>query len=271
MPLTSALIWALIIGISALFYPIAVVIRVVTGPFDRRLAILHRFTCFWAALFSWGNPVWPTTVVGRERVDPKQPYVIVANHLSILDIVVLFRLFIHFKWVSKVENFSLPFIGWNMTLNRYIPLKRGDRESVLEMLALCRKALAEGSSIFMFPEGTRSDTGELRPFKPGAFQVALDAKVPILPVVVEGNGPRPPQEGPHPARPPPGHDHGARPDPLRVLRERIPGSHRLPDARSHRQQHRPQGEVDFRNAPGIDSRVGGGRTRCGEGLGARRR
>ncbi|MDJ0785685.1 MAG: lysophospholipid acyltransferase family protein [Myxococcota bacterium] len=193
--IVSGMIWTLIIGVSVLFYPIAAVIRLVTGPFDRRLWLLHRFTCFWAAIFSWGSPVWPTRVVGRERVDPNEAYVIVANHLSMLDIVVLFRLFIHFKWVSKIENFSIPFIGWNMRLNRYIPLKRGDRESVIEMLGLCREAIAAGSSIFMFPEGTRSDTGEMRPFKPGAFQVALEAKAPILPVVVEGTSHALPKKG----------------------------------------------------------------------------
>jgi len=193
--LQSGLIWALIIVVSVTFFPIAALIRLVTGPFDPKLVLLHRFTCFWAAIFSWGSPVWPTTVVGRERVDPKEAYVIVANHLSMVDIVVLFRLFIHFKWVSKVENFSIPFIGWNMRLNRYIPLKRGDRESVIEMLALCRDAIMGGSSIFMFPEGTRSDTGEMRPFKPGAFQVALECKAPILPVVVEGTSHALPKKG----------------------------------------------------------------------------
>ena len=82
----------------------------------------------------------------------------------------------------KIENFRLPSIGWNMTLNRYIPLRRGDRNSVAQMFDACRKTLASGSSILMFPEGTRSRTGELQAFKTGAFDLALGAKVPVLPL-----------------------------------------------------------------------------------------
>ena len=65
----------------------------------------------------------------------------VANHLSLLDILVLFRLFRHFKWVSKIENFRIPCIGWNMSLNRYIKLRRGDRESIVQMMEACEKTL----------------------------------------------------------------------------------------------------------------------------------
>jgi 1-acyl-sn-glycerol-3-phosphate acyltransferase len=119
----------------------------------------------------------------------------VANHQSLVDILVLFRLFVHFKWVSKVENFRLPFIGWNMTLNRYIELKRGDRASVVRMLRACRETLAQGSSIMMFPEGTRSPDGRLRAFKPGAFELAKDSGQPILPIVVEGTASALPKRG----------------------------------------------------------------------------
>ena len=68
----------------------------------------------------------------------------VANHQSLLDILVLFRLFAHFKWVSKIENFRVPLIGWNMSLNRYIQLKRGDKASILQMFEHCRRTLARG-------------------------------------------------------------------------------------------------------------------------------
>jgi 1-acyl-sn-glycerol-3-phosphate acyltransferase len=80
----------------------------------------------------------------------------------------------------------VPLIGWNMRLNRYVQLKRGDKESVARMLQECEMHLDEGSSIFMFPEGTRSADGEIKAFKLGAFQLALKKKVPILPVVVSG-------------------------------------------------------------------------------------
>jgi 1-acyl-sn-glycerol-3-phosphate acyltransferase len=134
-------------------------------------------------------------VRGRETIDPARTYVMVANHLSLVDIFVLFRLFRHFKWVSKIENFRLPFIGWNMTLNRYIALRRGDRDSVAKMFDACRRTLAEGSSIMMFPEGTRSRTGELQAFKAGAFELAIGSRMPVLPVVLEGSHTALPKKG----------------------------------------------------------------------------
>jgi 1-acyl-sn-glycerol-3-phosphate acyltransferase len=176
-------------------YPVALLCWALTLPFDRRKVILHRLTCFWASLYTWLNPAWPVKVVGRERIDPSEAYVMVANHQSLLDIFVLFRIFRHFKWVSKVENFRIPFIGWNMRLNQYIELKRGDRSSTAVMLRTCRENLAAGNSIMMFPEGTRSPTGRLRGFKPGAFDLAKDAKRPLLPIVVHGTASALPKRG----------------------------------------------------------------------------
>jgi 1-acyl-sn-glycerol-3-phosphate acyltransferase len=191
----SLLFWTFLVTSSVALFPVAVVLWAATSPFDRRRRALHQFTCFWASLYTWMNPVWPVQVRGRERIRPGAAYVMVANHQSLLDILVLFRLFVHFKWVSKIENFRLPFIGWNMSLNRYIALKRGDRESVVRMLGECRETLARGSSIMMFPEGTRSPDGQLRAFKTGAFELALETGRPILPIVVEGTSRALPKRG----------------------------------------------------------------------------
>jgi 1-acyl-sn-glycerol-3-phosphate acyltransferase len=191
----STLFWGFLATSSAALFPVAVGIWAVTAPFDRRRVVLHRFTCFWASLYTWLNPAWPLTVEGRSRIRRDETYVMVANHLSFLDILALFRLFEHFKWVSKIENFRVPFIGWNMSLNRYIKLRRGDRESVVQMMQACLETLAQGSSIMMFPEGTRSPSGELRTFKPGAFELALRAGRPILPIVIEGTAAALPKRG----------------------------------------------------------------------------
>ncbi len=193
--LLSLLFWAFVAVSSIVLYPVAVMIWVLTVAFDRRLVVLHRFTCVWASLYTWLNPAWPVTVEGRDKIRPGTTYVMVANHLSLLDILVLFRLFRHFKWVSKIENFRVPFIGWNMSMNRYIKLRRGDRESVIEMMEACEQTIGEGSSIMMFPEGTRSSTGEMRPFKPGAFELALTTRSPILPIVIVGTAEALPKRG----------------------------------------------------------------------------
>ena len=191
----SLLFWLFIVVTSIVLFPVAVLIWVVTVPFDRRLVLLHQFTCFWASLYSWLNPAWRVRIEGREKIRRGVAYVMVANHQSFLDILVLFRLFVHFKWVSKIEMFKIPCIGWNMRLNRYIALRRGDRASVVQMFQACARTLAEGSSVMIFPEGTRSATGELQRFKPGAFSLALDARAPLLPIVVEGTSHALPKRG----------------------------------------------------------------------------
>ncbi len=193
--LGSCAFWVFITLSSIALFPIAVVCWALTLPFDARKVVLHRFTCFWASLYSWLNPAWSVTVIGREKIRRDETYVMVANHQSLLDILVLFRLFTHFKWVSKIENFKIPFIGWNMRLNDYIELKRGDKGSIMAMLRSCRETLAKGSSIMMFPEGTRSPDGRLRRFKPGAFELAKDSGRPLLPVVVDGTATALPKKG----------------------------------------------------------------------------
>jgi 1-acyl-sn-glycerol-3-phosphate acyltransferase len=191
----STVFWAFVTVSSIALFPVAVLIWAVTLPFDRRRALLHRFTCFWASLYTWLNPAWPVTVVGREKVRSGVPYVMVSNHLSLLDILVMFRLFRHFKWVSKVENFRVPFIGWNMSLNRYIKLRRGDRKSIVRMIEACEKTIGEGNSIMMFPEGTRSPTGRMRAFKPGAFEIAQRTRCAILPIILQGTADALPKRG----------------------------------------------------------------------------
>jgi len=191
----SAIFWVFLAVSSIVLFPIAVVLWAVTTLFDKRLVLLHRFTCFWASLYTWLNPVWRVRIEGRDKIRTDTAYVMVANHQSLLDILVLFRLFTHFKWVSKIENFRVPAIGWNMSMNGYIKLRRGDRASVEKMMEACERALGEGSSIMMFPEGTRSPDGRLKAFKPGAFALALETRSPVLPIVVQGTADALPKRG----------------------------------------------------------------------------
>jgi 1-acyl-sn-glycerol-3-phosphate acyltransferase len=98
---------------TAVFFIAALVIWALTVPVDRRLVVLHLFTSFWASLYLWIMPAWSVNVDGRRPYAWKRNYVIVSNHQSQLDILVAFRLFIPFKWVSKAEVFKLPFIWRN--------------------------------------------------------------------------------------------------------------------------------------------------------------
>ncbi|MGM0453254.1 MAG: lysophospholipid acyltransferase family protein [Thermodesulfobacteriota bacterium] len=179
--------WFVFVSLTSIvFFLIALMIRGLTGPFDRKLKILQQFTCFWAALYTWIIPAWRIHIEGREKIRRNATYVAVSNHQSLLDILVLFNLFFHFKFVSKIEIFKIPLIGWNMYLNRYIRLVRGDKKSVAQMMADAEKSLSEGNTILMFPEGTRSPDGHIKAFKPGAFILAQKMQVPILPIVISG-------------------------------------------------------------------------------------
>jgi len=171
---------------SAVLFLVALVVWLLTVCFDRRLVALHMFTSFWAVLYLWVVLAWQVTVGGRTRIRREATYMVVSNHQSQLDILVAFKLFFPFKWVSKAAVFKLPFIGWNMVLNRYIKIKRGQKDSIAQMMNACEKTLAAGSSVFFFPEGTRSRTGIVKPFKHGAFTLAQKMKVPILPIVING-------------------------------------------------------------------------------------
>jgi 1-acyl-sn-glycerol-3-phosphate acyltransferase len=191
----SLLFWAFMLVTSVLLFPVALLIRGATSPFDRRLAILHSFSCFWASLYTWCNPLWSVRIDGKEHVDRHATYVMVCNHQSLVDILVLFRLFVHFKWVSKAENFRIPFVGWNMTLNRYIKIERGRLRGNLSMMRGAEAALDAGSSVMIFPEGTRSSGGAPGEFKGGAFELALRSGRPILPIVIDGTAAALPRKG----------------------------------------------------------------------------
>jgi len=133
-------------------------------------------------------PTWFIKIEGRNQYKKNTTYMIVSNHQSQLDILVHFRLFLYYKIVSKAEIFRVPFMGWNMNLNRYIKLVRGDKTAAKKMMTDSEKTLAAGESVFMYPEGTRSHDNEIKDFKPGAFILAKQAKVPILPIVLNGTG-----------------------------------------------------------------------------------
>ena len=187
--------WLIVLISFVTLFPIAVIIWLLTVLFDKRLYWLHLYSCFWASTYIFTNPFWKVKIIDRQKIRKDGVYVMICNHQSMLDIIVLYRLFTHFKWVSKKELFKVPISGWNMTLNRYIAVDRGNKASHLKMFKECEENLANGSSIMIFPEGTRSVDGDIHNFKEGAFKIALAAKVSILPIVLEGTSDLLPKNG----------------------------------------------------------------------------
>src|SRR5438309_878474 len=171
--LFSLVFWTFLAASSAPLFAGALLIFLLSLPFDRDGRVLHLYSCGWAQLYFWLNPFWKLRIDGREKLPWRGAAVLVSNHESLGDILVLFGLFRPFKWVSKMSVFKLPFIGWNMTLNGYVGVVRGQRESVVKMLGECEAWLDRGVPVLLFPEGTRSPDGEVKAFKDGAFVLAV--------------------------------------------------------------------------------------------------
>ncbi len=151
--------------------------------------LMHAIAVLWSRLLLLINPFWRVKVSGLENIEKGRHYVVIANHQSILDILVMLSgLPLHFKFLSKKEVFQIPFIGWHMKLTGYIPLDRGNHESGRSAIAIARAWLNRKVNVVFFPEGTRSLDGHIRTFKPGAFKLAQEQKIAILPVVIEGTG-----------------------------------------------------------------------------------
>jgi 1-acyl-sn-glycerol-3-phosphate acyltransferase len=128
-------------------------------------------------------------VEGLERVDFSRPHVFVANHQSIIDVCALFRaLPVPIRFVIKRELAKVPFIGWYARAMGMVFIERGHAREAAERLRAVVSLVRAGESLCAFPEGTRSRDGALRPFKGGAFQVALQAGVPVVPIAIDGSG-----------------------------------------------------------------------------------
>lgn len=140
----------------------------------------------WARLSSYLTPI-SVKVIGREHIDPRQSYVIVCNHQSIYDVFVLYGwLGIDFKWVMKQEIRRIPVVGHGCDKLGHVFIDRSNHAAAINSINAARDRIVGGTSILFFPEGTRTRDGRLGHFKKGAFRLALDLGLPILPLTITG-------------------------------------------------------------------------------------
>jgi 1-acyl-sn-glycerol-3-phosphate acyltransferase len=191
----SAFTWLFVFFTLFVFFPIALLTWIFTALFDPKLRLLHRFTTFWGVSFAWINPFLKIKITGKEKILPHTTYVMICNHQSLLDITIIYHISAYFKWVAKRELFKIPVVGWTMSLNRYIPVDRANKASHIRMMKQCEENLLHGKSLMIFPEGTRSPDGKIQPFKEGAFKLAALAKVPVLPILLDGTAASFPKSG----------------------------------------------------------------------------
>lgn len=183
----SILTWTAMILSSVILTPVFLFVWACTFWWDRRRVATHIMASFWAWLFQFIVPYWKLELKGREKIPWKRPVVMISNHRSQLDILSLYKIRRPFKWTSKAENFRMPFVGMVLTLTRSIPVDRESIRSGSKFIARAETEIKKGSSILLFPEGTRSKNERMRPFKEGAFLLAKKTTSPIIPIVHTGS------------------------------------------------------------------------------------
>ena len=175
----------LFVVLHTLFWSVPVLLLASLDPYAERSARLIRF---WAKGNLWACGVKVRTR-GLERLDPRKAYLFMSNHQSNFDIPILIVALETFqlRWVSKREVRKVPVLGLCMQVTHQVWV---DRESPTQAVAVIRqvkKLLDAGISVMFFPEGTRTRDGRLQAFKPGGFAVAVEAKVPVVPVTINGS------------------------------------------------------------------------------------
>ena len=169
------------------WFIMSVIVLIITYPFDKSRRWVHecsRCICF---LLYGVPPFIRRTIDGLENIEKGKPYVMVMNHNSGVDIFAAYKIPLNFRWVSKREVFWVPFMGPLLSIHGDIPIERGNAtKAMAKVLRLGKLWISRGATVAIFPEGTRSKTGEINRFKAGAFNLAKEAGVEILPVVMTG-------------------------------------------------------------------------------------
>lgn len=172
----------LMIAATVLFSLLCLLLIPFLGP--RRVSLLTAVP--WARLGLLLSGVH-VEIHGREHLHTGQSYVIVANHLSQFDIWVLYGyLGTDFRWVMKQELRRVPLVGYCCARLGHVFINRRDHDSAIASLDTAQQQLRDGTSILFFPEGTRSRDGSLQPFKKGAFRMAQQLRLPLLPITLTG-------------------------------------------------------------------------------------
>lgn len=154
--------------------------------FDRDGSAQHWFARTWAGLIL-RTALCPVEIIGRERLQKRDCGVYAVNHISALDIPVLYsRLPFQFRIMAKKELFRYPFLGWHLQRSGQLPIDQQNPGSSIRSLKRSIETLRNGMPLVIFPEGGRSANGKIQPFMTGAFYIAIKAKAEIIPLALVG-------------------------------------------------------------------------------------
>ena len=182
----SILIWVAGIIITMATFLTSLALKIMPFPVPNREKLVHAQCFWWSDMLVALNPYWMLKVEGLENIDHNQTYVIVANHQSLADIIIIYKTHMYFKWVAKKDLLKLPFIGGLLWVNDHVLLSRGEFGSIKAVYRQAAGWLRRGVSMLFFPEGTRSGTDEMNEFQNGAFKLAIKEKRPLLPIFIGG-------------------------------------------------------------------------------------
>src|SRR5208337_449195 len=162
------------------------ILSLISSLFDGSGRVQHWFARLWARMILKTGSI-QIQVEGLENIDPSRPVVYAANHLSALDIPVLYATIPgQFRIMAKKELFRYPVLGWHLKRSGQIPIVFGDAHASVGSLKRAGRALRKGLPLMVFPEGGRSPSGQLQPFMGGAFFAAIAEQVPVVPVAIVG-------------------------------------------------------------------------------------
>jgi 1-acyl-sn-glycerol-3-phosphate acyltransferase len=167
-------------------FPIQLVLAILAWPFDRRRVVAGRCFRIMGVTAAHLTPFWNFSVYGKIPRHSWGRTVFVSNHESQADPFLISFLPWEMKWLSKASLFRIPVVGWMLRLAGDIPIDRGDGDSARGAMKICAQWLERGQPVVIFPEGTRSEDGTMRPFKDGAFRLALETGAQIVPLAVCG-------------------------------------------------------------------------------------
>lgn len=183
----TILYYLVVLAAATVLFIASFIALVVCYPFDKKRVVVHTLSKWITDVVFGLPPFMKREVIGLENIDPHKVYVMVLNHNSMVDILSIYNLPLVFKWVSKREVYRIPIVGQLLFAHGDIVINRASTKEAMRLVhERGLEWLKRGASVSIFPEGTRSKDGEIHNFKAGAFILAKDAGVPILPIVLDG-------------------------------------------------------------------------------------
>lgn len=178
--------WLAFAAISMVGFVLSLVLFLLTAPFDPTRRITGRAIRFTGRMMCAATPAWQFRVLAPLPAELPEHLVCISNHASNIDPFLIAHLPWEMKYLAKSVLFRIPFVGWGIGIAGDIPLVRGSTTSIKRAMARAGYYIERGMPVLIFPEGTRSRTGELLPFKDGAFRLAIDKQASLLPIAVAG-------------------------------------------------------------------------------------